>query len=179
LPKKKAVDVYAVLIDRPRFEKVWAWHRDNICSIAGAEAGDKVAAAWAWKELEETNFYGKGIDGFKKGCALFKTKTIATHGVGVQHVSRFLTGPVKGEPRWLTYLNEAEEPQISGDFLEGVDTDSTQEAIGAELTRLGRTGLLPPDWAKGTNCTTVSELSGKDAARYLAWLRQQEATHAA
>jgi hypothetical protein len=58
-------------------------------------------------------------------------------------------------------------------------TQISQEAIGAELTRLGRTGLLPPDWAKGTNCTTVSELPGKDAARYLAWLRQQEATHAA
>ena len=58
-------------------------------------------------------------------------------------------------------------------------TQISQEAIGAELTRLGRSGLLPSDWAKGTGCTTVSELPGKDAARYLAWLRQQEATHAA
>lgn len=171
--------MYAELIDRSRFEKVWAWHRDNICSIAGAEAGDKVAAAWAWKELEESNFYGKGIEGFKKGCALFKAKAIATHGVGIQHVSRFLTGPVKGEPRWLTYLNESEAPQVVGDFLDGVDTGSTREAIGAELTRLGISGLLPQNWAQQTGRATVSDLSTGQAAEYLAWLRQQEATHAA
>jgi hypothetical protein len=66
------------------------------------------------------------------------------------------------------------------DFNSGESgSEISQEAIGAELTRLGRSGLLPSDWAKGTGCTTVSELPGKDAARYLAWLRQQEATHAA
>lgn len=70
------------------------------------------------------------------------------------------------------YERQAEE---AGD----IGSQLTQDAIGAELTRLGVSGLLPQDWSQRTGCTTVSELSGKDAGDYLNWLRQQEASHAA
>lgn len=48
-----------------------------------------------------------------------------------------------------------------------------RRAIAAELRRLNRPGILPPEWQRRTQCQSVSQLSDADAQAYLAELQSQ------
>jgi hypothetical protein len=60
----------------------------------------------------------------------------------------------------------------------GADLESIRTAIGAELVRLGISGILPDEWQAKTGCLMTSELSLEDSREYLSYLKSLEAANA-
>ncbi len=48
-----------------------AWYVKNICSLNGADAGDKADAYEAFRLLLDNDFNGFGVEAFRRGCRIY------------------------------------------------------------------------------------------------------------
>jgi hypothetical protein len=185
-PRPKAEQIYAAIANLEMFEKFWVWYKDDFCSVTTHHGGHKVEAGEAWLKLEETNFFGVGPDGFRKGVAI-QRKNRDPRGVGIMHACRFLAGGEKGEPDWLVGYREINggSKYSAKDFLSGSDgktsgsvvTDSEME-IRREHNRLSQPAsqIIPGSGFTRQGVTTIWDILERpsEAAEYLKWLRSQE-----
>ncbi len=119
---KSSKDVYESIKDQETFEKFWNWYRTVFCKVAEHSGGKKVDAGLAWIQLEENNFFGVSLEGFRKGCKICLSKR-SSKGIGIKHACRFLNGGQYGEPDWLTeYQDTFSQKLTDSSFLDGVET---------------------------------------------------------
>jgi hypothetical protein len=104
----KAAKVYSTLRELETFEKLWLWYRGMVES-RGERAGDKAAAALAWRDVIEADW--DRIEDFRLGCSLFFKGEIKS---GIPHLNNFIGGSTKHPtPYWQTALEYA-KPVTAG-----------------------------------------------------------------